>query len=373
MNSLRASNYQTEISVIGSGIAGITTAFHLSEKGYKINLIDPNINSKINNIKPQNGSQASLGVLMANSYKKSKGRAFLLRERSIQLWKDWLPKIKHLNSVIKLEKPLIKLANSEKEYQSMIDTIQKKKDYELELLDESSINFWSTIFEKKLIGGLVSYQDGRINPIHLMKLLMQKIEEMNINKIDQEVISIQKDKNKTKRNWIICLKNHKVIKQDYIVICSALNTEKLLNPLGHTIIMEPILGQVVELELEKKTKNWDKWPAVLNYQSINFIHHDPIHILMGATIESGIKPSTSNKEIMLKMNDSAPKWIQTAKTSHEWHGIRARPMKEPSPILKVLEPGLLINTGHYRNGILLAPSCAEWIGLKIDSALKLIT
>ena len=24
------------------------------------------------------------------------------------------------------------------------------------------------------------------------------------------------------------------------------------------------------------------------------------------------------------------------------------------------------NTGHYRNGILLAPACAEWIGLKID-------
>jgi glycine/D-amino acid oxidase-like deaminating enzyme len=36
-------------------------------------------------------------------------------------------------------------------------------------------------------------------------------------------------------------------------------------------------------------------------------------------------------------------------------------------LLKELEPGLLINTGHYRNGILLAPSCAEWIGLKIEN------
>ena len=37
------------------------------------------------------------------------------------------------------------------------------------------------------------------------------------------------------------------------------------------------------------------------------------------------------------------------------------------PLIKELEPGLLINTGHYRNGILLAPACAEWIGIKIEN------
>ena len=35
--------------------------------------------------------------------------------------------------------------------------------------------------------------------------------------------------------------------------------------------------------------------------------------------------------------------------------------------VKELEPGLLINTGHYRNGVLLAPACAEWIGLQIEA------
>ena len=70
---------------------------------------------------------------------------------------------------------------------------------------------------------------------------------------------------------------------------------------------------------------------------------------------------------MLNMSNTAPGWMRRAKISHEWNGIRVRPINEPAPLLKELEPGLLINTGHYRNGILLAPSCAEWIGLKIDS------
>jgi glycine/D-amino acid oxidase-like deaminating enzyme len=87
---------------------------------------------------------------------------------------------------------------------------------------------------------------------------------------------------------------------------------------------------------------------------------------MGATIENRTKPSLSAKQEILTMRNTAPKWIKQSKISHEWHGIRAKPLNEPAPLLKEFEPGLLINTGHYRNGILLAPSCAEWIGLKIE-------
>ena len=86
---------------------------------------------------------------------------------------------------------------------------------------------------------------------------------------------------------------------------------------------------------------------------------------MGATIEKGSEPNLLNKKEMLNMNNTAPKWIRKAKIRNEWNGIRARPINEPAPLLKELEPGLLINTGHYRNGILLAPSCAEWIELEI--------
>ncbi len=68
MNSQKAEKKRTEISIIGSGIAGITTAFHLGKKGYKVNLIDPTVNSEINNLNPKNGTQASLGVLMGNIY-----------------------------------------------------------------------------------------------------------------------------------------------------------------------------------------------------------------------------------------------------------------------------------------------------------------
>ena len=69
---------------------------------------------------------------------------------------------------------------------------------------------------------------------------------------------------------------------------------------------------------------------------------------------------------MLNLKNGSPQWMIDAKVCHEWSGIRARPTNEAAPLLKQLEPGLLINTGHYRNGVLLAPACAEWIGLQSE-------
>ena len=195
---------------------------------------------------------------------------------------------------------------------------------------------------------------------------MHSLDQIKINKIDKSVISISKNNNLFDKSWTINFENNQSINQDYIVICSALNSQKLLKLLGHEILLEPILGQVIELELKKEISNWKKWPATLSYQSINFIHHKPNHMLIGATIEKGAKPSQLDKQKMLNLKDKTPKWMVNAHITHEWSGIRAKPINEPAPLLKQLEPGLLINTGHYRNGVLLAPACAEWIGLQIE-------
>ena len=367
MNSQNTEKKQIEISIIGSGIAGVTTAYHLGRKGYKINLIDPTLNSKINNLNPQNGTQASLGVLMGNIYKRSKGRAFMLRNKSMIMWKEWLYQINNYGLDLNINKPLIKLASSEKEYQSMIELFKNKKDYGIEFLDKKSLDFWNHIFETKLIGGLISHEDGRLNPIELLKALMENIEHMQINKINKNVVKIYKNNNIFYKKWNIKLKNDQpLINQDYIVICSSLNTQELLKPLGHEILLEPILGQVIELDIEDATSNWKEWPAILNYQSINFIYHNSNRMIMGATVENNNKPSLIDKQKMLSMNNVSPKWIKNAKVCHEWHGIRAKPINEPAPILRQFEPGLLVNAGHYRNGILLAPACAEWVRSQIE-------
>ena len=54
---------------------------------------------------------------------------------------------------------------------------------------------------------------------------------------------------------------------------------------------------------------------------------------------------------------------------NRWFGIRSRPGNEASPILRSLEKGLIVCTGFYKNGILLAPACSNWISNEIENHL----
>jgi glycine/D-amino acid oxidase-like deaminating enzyme len=38
----------------------------------------------------------------------------------------------------------------------------------------------------------------------------------------------------------------------------------------------------------------------------------------------------------------------------------------PAPWLEEVAPGLLVATGHYRNGVLLAPATAAWVGERVE-------
>jgi glycine/D-amino acid oxidase-like deaminating enzyme len=44
--------------------------------------------------------------------------------------------------------------------------------------------------------------------------------------------------------------------------------------------------------------------------------------------------------------------------------------KGPQPLLEQVAPGLLLLSGHYRNGVLLAPASADWALRWIEGASK---
>ena len=55
--------------------------------------------------------------------------------------------------------------------------------------------------------------------------------------------------------------------------------------------------------------------------------------------------------------------LQTATILHQWYGLRPRPEGRPAPIIETLSghPQILLATGHYRNGVLLAPATARQV------------
>ena len=54
----------------------------------------------------------------------------------------------------------------------------------------------------------------------------------------------------------------------------------------------------------------------------------------------------------------------------KWYGVRSRPDGEGSPVMKILDDGLIICTGFYKNGILLAPACSKWSANEVKNYLS---
>ena len=152
------------------------------------------------------------------------------------------------------------------------------------------------------------------------------------------------------------------------MICTALGSQGLLQPLGHDRPMDAVLGQVLDLAIDRIPDDWASWPAVLTCAGINLIRHSGNRLCLGATLEPGETVDPSAVELMRSLEGLAPVWLQDAELSGQWHGLRARPRGRPSPLLETLEPGLLLASGHYRNGVLLTPATAEWVGEQIDNA-----
>jgi len=130
--------------------------------------------------------------------------------------------------------------------------------------------------------------------------------------------------------------------------------------------MTPVLGQALSLELTTGPTTWSHWPSVLVDQGFNLIPTAPGRLLLGATVEPGDRASEDPLTLMRNLNERAPEWLHSAKVVGHWSGLRARPVDRPAPLLEELEPGLILASGHYRNGVLFTPGTAEWVAAELE-------
>ncbi len=349
--------------MIGAGVIGSTTAWHLAGLGHQVILIDPILSKPINRSNPISGSQASLGILMGYVFRNSQGRSWQLRKRSMELWPHWITALSTPEQPLSLQTPLIQLARSNAESEKMKKLCSLRTNLGLNFLSSNSDFYPDNSWPSTKYGGLISNKDGRVNPISLLKALQIGLKKRKVKQIKQQVSKLIKRQSITNNQWQIHLDGGETISQDTIIICASIGTNRLIEPLGYSRKITPVLGQVIQLIINnKKDQNWETWPAAISYNGINLIPYGTNQILMGATLEPGLEPDPLQLKTMQMMGNNPPEWIREALIVKQWYGLRGRPVDRGAPILEQLEQGLILASGHYRNGILLAPATAEWVG-----------
>ena len=156
----------------------------------------------------------------------------------------------------------------------------------------------------------------------------------------------------------------KTYELDWLVIAAGLRSMPITQPLSQTVEIKPVLGQAIEIELSQPLGKSDFQPVITGHNT----HIIPLgnnQYWLGATVEfpqsSPITRPDPQKLEALKSQaiDFCPK-LAEASLIRTWFGNRPRPEGRPAPIIEKLlgYHNTILATGHYRNGILLAPATA---------------
>ena len=296
---------------------------------------------------------------MGHVFRRSSGRGWRLRRRSMELWPQWVEALQAHQPDLKLHQGLLQIAEDEQAAERMAALAAQRGDLGLTMVTNADLEaVWPTASD----GGLHSLQDGRVDPLLLQLALRLALAEQSVELNPTAVVQLERNNH----HWCVHRANGDRSVHDVVVISTALNSDVLLEPLGHARPMKPVLGQALALQLQTGPTTWTNWPSVLVDQGFNLIPTEPGRLLLGATVEPGDRSSDDPLALMRSLNERAPEWLRSATVVGHWSGLRARPVDRPAPLLEELEPGLILASGHYRNGVLLTPGTAEWVATELE-------
>jgi len=382
------------VAIIGCGIIGASIAFELSQfPELKVTVFDKQ--------PPAQGSTgAALGVLMGVISHKTKGRNWQLRETSLQRYETLIPELEAVTGrKIPFNKQGILMLCSEGEdlskWEKLIATRQSQG-WQLELWDVERVRDRCPhlYLNDKIIAAIYSPQDRQVDPTALTLALVDAaerngvifefgVEVQGITELNSQVSQIQLPSsitvNKSCGTGILPVAEN----FDRLIVCAGLGSAAVTASLNQLVDIRPVLGQALHLLTPNPVGNPDFSPVI----TCDDVHIVPVgdslplgnpcgkrdsfasrEFWVGATVEFSENGGEieANSDMLEQVRARAIALcpaLAKAEIIKKWSGLRPRPEGRPAPIIGTL-PGndrVLIASGHYRNGVLLAPATARSI------------
>lgn len=145
------------------------------------------------------------------------------------------------------------------------------------------------------------------------------------------------------------------MRADRVVVAAGAWSGELLAPLGISLPVEPVKGQMILYKCAE-----DFLPSMVLAKGRYAIPRRDGHILVGSTLEHAGFDKTPTPEALASLRASAVELLPAladAEVVRQWAGLRPG-SPEGIPYIGPVPgfDGLWLNCGHYRNGLVLAPA-----------------
>ena len=360
----------SRVAVIGCGVVGAAIAYELSQES-KLDVI------VLDRQPPAQGAtKASLGVLMGVISHKAKGRNWRLRQASIQRYETLIPELEErTGEVIPFNRQgILSLCFSHDELPKWkkLSEIRSTQGWPLEIWTPQQAKAECPYLNiEPVTAAIYSPQDRQVNPTALTLALVSAARQNGVTfQFDCQVIGFEANSVQSDRHLCQTLQTAQgPIAVDWIVVSAGLGSTELTATVEQPVALGPVLGQALQLQLDAPLGKPDFQPVV-NGADIHLVPLGQGKYWLGATVE--FPPAAAENFFDLQLQETRLAELLRGAIAYcpalanavlvkKWSGFRPRPQGQPAPIIGPL-PGyrnVLLATGHYRNGVLLAPATAQ--------------
>jgi len=350
----------SRVVIIGCGVVGAAIAYELSQV--------PRLNITVLDKHPpaQGSTGAALGVLMGVISQKAKGNAWKLRQTCIQRYETLIPELEALTgcTIPFNQQGILLLCSPEEDltrWKQLVE-IRQSQGWQLEIWEAADLKSrCPQVNPENFTRAIYSPQDRQLDPASLTHALVDAAQRKGVQfKFGVSVVGVSAN------NANQIQTTEEPIEFDWLVVAAGLGSTPLTASLNQSIDIRPVLGQALHLQLDSALGDPQFQPVITG---------DDVHIVpvgrgeywVGATVEFQtqeqlVADPTQLAQVKQQAIALCPKLAEST-VIKTWSGLRPRPEGRPAPIIGKL-PGysnVLLATGHYRNGVLLAPATAEMI------------
>lgn len=348
----------TEVLVIGGGVIGCAVALALAERGRSVTVIERGPPGPVG--RGPEGSTAAAGIVGAQ-LEGLHGDCALSRLclLSRDRYASWVAAITERTghdvelrsagvSCVALDAATALRFQAEAAWQALAG-------YRVELLDAAGARAIEPALSADVAGGVRFPDDPRIDPPALVAALRLALERAGVTfRSGQAVARVDV---RSGRAAGVVLDNGAAIAGDAVVIAagswSPLIGETSLAPDA----VRPARGQMIELHVDAPVLR-----GVVETPEVYLSPRDDGRVLVGSTVELvGFREgatASSVRDLLAAAIRLVPS-LHDATLRRTWAGFRPKSHDDVPLIGSVGIEGLVIATGHFRNGVLLAPITGE--------------
>lgn len=358
----------SRVVLIGGGVVGAAIAYELSQAaGLSVTLLEQD--------QPAAGATgAALGIVMGVISQKTRGRAWRLREMSLRRYQTLLPELEASGQRISHNCQGIMLLGFEQTdwgKWEQLAMLRHSQGWPLELWSrEQVLARCPQLAGETLTGAVYSPQDLQVHPTALTQALLTAAQANGVTcRFGVSALDVTTHEQTCTRLQT----SHGELELDWLVIAAGLGSLPLTAKLRKLLSLRPVLGQALHLRLPQPLGD-------LNFQPV--ITGEDVHLVplgggdywVGATVEfpDATGEVAATPALLEQVRQDAITFcpaLADAEILRTWSGKRPRPEGQAAPVIGKL-PGyrnVLLATGHYRNGVLLAPATAQIIRQTLET------